>query len=107
MAIEVREQVLCYHCGQVCEEQEFKSEDKTFCCYGCRTVFEILNENNLCEYYSYETTPGVNLNHVSEETYAYLDEPSVKKKLLVFDSDSFAKVEFFVPAVHCISCIWL
>ena len=73
MAIEVREQVQCYHCGQVCEEQEFKTEDKTFCCYGCRTVFEILNENNLCEYYSYETTPGVNLNHVSEETYAYLD----------------------------------
>jgi len=107
MAVEVKEQVICYHCGQVCEEQEFKSEDKTFCCYGCRTVFEILNENNLCEYYSYETTPGVNLRNIHEETYAYLDESSIKKKLLSFNSDTFAKVEFFVPAIHCISCIWL
>lgn len=107
MAIDVKEQVLCYHCGQVCEEQEFKSEEKTFCCYGCRTVYEILNENNLCEYYSYESTPGVNLKNISEETYAYLDEPSIKKKLLSFNSDSFAKVDFFIPAIHCISCIWL
>jgi Cu+-exporting ATPase len=107
MAIDVKEQVLCYHCGQPCEEQEFKSEDKVFCCYGCRTVYEILNENNLCEYYSYQTTPGVNLKKVSEETYAYLDDPSINKKLLSFNSDTFAKVEFFVPAIHCISCIWL
>lgn len=107
MEFEVKEQVACYHCGQACEEQEYKSEDKIFCCTGCRTVFEILNENNLCEYYSYETTPGVNLKNISEETYAYLDESSIKKKLLTFQSDSFAKVEFFVPAVHCISCIWL
>ncbi len=107
MAIEVKEQVLCYHCGQVCEEQWFRSEDKTFCCYGCRTVFEILNENNLCDYYSYEKTPGVNLRYVNEETYSYLDESTIKKKLLTFNSDTFAKVEFFVPAIHCVSCIWL
>ncbi len=107
MAIEVKEQLACYHCGQVCEEQEFKSVDKIFCCYGCRTVYEILNENNLCEYYSYESTPGVNLKYVSEETYAYLDESSIRKKLLAFDSDSFARVNFFVPSIHCISCIWL
>jgi Cu+-exporting ATPase len=66
-----------------------------------------LNENNLCYYYSYETTPGVNLRYVNEETYSYLDESTIKKKLLTFNSDSFAKVEFFVPAIHCISCIWL
>jgi len=105
--MEVKEQILCYHCGQVCDEREFQSVDKTFCCYGCRTVYEILHENNLCEYYSYETTPGVNRKHISEETYAYLDTSSVRKKLLTFDSDTFAKVAFFVPSVHCISCIWL
>jgi len=107
MALEVKEQLLCYHCGQVCEEQEYTSEDKNFCCYGCRTVYEILNENNLCDYYSYESTPGVNLKYVSGETYAYLDEPSVNKKLLTFNSDTFARVDLFVPSIHCISCIWL
>ncbi len=107
MEIEIPQQVVCYHCGQICEEGEIKRADKIFCCNGCRTVYEILDENNLCDYYSYATNPGVNLKLVSEETYSYLNEASVKKKLLAFDSISFARVVLFVPSVHCISCIWL
>nr|MCU0368106.1 heavy metal translocating P-type ATPase metal-binding domain-containing protein [Cyclobacteriaceae bacterium] len=107
MEVLEKEQVACYHCGQACEETHNKIDDKLFCCQGCRTVYEILNENNLCDYYSYQQNPGVNLRYVSEETYAYLDEATIRKKLLTFDSDTFARVEFFIPAIHCISCIWL
>lgn len=107
MEVLEKEQVACYHCGQPCEEVNHKIDDKQFCCQGCRTVYEILNENNLCEYYTYQQTPGVNLRYVSEETYSYLDEPSIRKKLLSFDSDNYARVELFIPSIHCISCIWL
>ena len=99
--------ISCYHCGQPCVEEVFQVSEKSFCCFGCKTVFEILNENDLCEYYSYDEKPGVTLRHVSGETYTYLDEPSVRRKLLEFDSPSFARVRFYVPAIHCISCIWL
>lgn len=107
MAVLVQEDLTCYHCGLTCEDDKFKAEDKHFCCYGCKTVFEILNENDLCEYYSFDKNPGVNLRFVSEESYAYLDEPTIRKKVIEFDSDSFARVRFYVPAIHCISCIWL
>ena len=100
-------EVICYHCGQPCTEGSAELEDKNFCCYGCKTVFEILSENNLCEYYAFEKSPGVQLKHVNEETYAYLDEPAIRRKLLTFDSQSFSTVQFSVPNVHCISCIWL
>jgi Cu+-exporting ATPase len=103
----VQEQLQCYHCGQACENETFRIDEKAFCCYGCRTVYEILNENDLCEYYQYETAPGVNRKVISEETYAYLDETAMRKKLVTFDSETFARVDFFVPAIHCISCIWL
>ena len=103
----VTQVVKCYHCGQQCEEEVLKLEEKSFCCYGCKTVYEILNENNLCEYYAFDKNPGVNLRHVSDETYAYLDEAAVKKQLLEFDSTSFARIRFYVPNIHCISCIWL
>ncbi|MFZ5971671.1 MAG: heavy metal translocating P-type ATPase [Bacteroidota bacterium] len=105
--MQVLEEVKCYHCGQPCSSESFQSDDKNFCCYGCKTVFEILNENDLCTYYSYETAPGVNRKQVHEASYAWLDEPAIRKKLLLFESDTYAKVELFVPAIHCISCIWL
>jgi P-type Cu+ transporter len=100
-------EVSCYHCGQPCTEKNFEFEEKNFCCYGCKTVYEILSENNLCEYYSFDKSPGVQLKHVKEESYSWLDEPAIRKKLLTFDSASFSTVQFSIPNVHCISCIWL
>jgi len=98
---------LCYHCGQSCDAGLVSAQEKNFCCVGCKTVFEILNENNLCEYYSFDKSPGVSLRHVSDTAYSFLSEPSIRKNILQFDSESYAKVKFLVPAIHCISCIWL
>ncbi|MCU0397917.1 MAG: heavy metal translocating P-type ATPase metal-binding domain-containing protein [Cyclobacteriaceae bacterium] len=102
----VKTELQCYHCGEPCEETLWL-DNKAFCCYGCKTVYEILQENELCEYYDLEKNPGTNLRYVSDETYAYLDEKDIRKKVLTFDSSSFARVQFYVPAIHCVSCIWL
>ncbi|HEU5291805.1 MAG TPA: heavy metal translocating P-type ATPase metal-binding domain-containing protein, partial [Cyclobacteriaceae bacterium] len=99
-------EVQCYHCGQPCDEVHWL-EEKSFCCYGCKTVFEILNANDLCEYYSLDEKAGVPLKNVHQESFAYLDEKSIRKKVVEFDSANFSKVTFFIPAIHCISCIWL
>lgn len=107
MEVLVQEEVTCYHCGLPCEAEKIQLEDKHFCCQGCRTVFEILSENDLCEYYSFDKNPGVTLRYVSDESYAYLDEPSIRKKLAEFDSAAFLRVRFYIPTIHCISCIWL
>lgn len=61
----------------------------------------------MCEYYDLEKNPGLKLDTISEENYSFLDESNVRKKLLEFDSDDFARVRFYVPAIHCVSCIWL
>lgn len=82
-------------------------DDKAFCCQGCNTVYEILNANNLCEYYNLDPYPGVSKLKLNEKDYAYLDDESVRKKLIAFDSDEFARITFAVPAIHCMSCIWL
>lgn len=98
--------VKCYHCGQPCDELLWQ-DDKPFCCFGCKTVYEILSSNDLCEYYDLEKNPGTTLRHVSDEAYVYLDDPQIRKKILGFDSDTFARVQFYIPAIHCVSCIWL
>lgn len=104
---EVDIDVQCYHCGQPCDDINWQ-DDKPFCCLGCKTVYEILRANDLCEYYNYEQNPGIQLTRpVEESVYEYLNEPSVRHKLLTFSSETFSRVELYVPAIHCVSCIWL
>lgn len=107
MAVLAEVDVQCYHCGQPCEEITWQ-DDKPFCCVGCKTVYEILNSNNLCDYYDYQQNPGNQVNRVIDEaTYAYLNEPAIRKELLTFNSETFSRVVFNVPSIHCVSCIWL
>ncbi|HEY3430168.1 MAG TPA: heavy metal translocating P-type ATPase metal-binding domain-containing protein [Cyclobacteriaceae bacterium] len=96
----------CQHCGQTCDDIVWL-EDKPFCCHGCKTVFEILSANDLCEYYSLDEHAGISIRNAHQESFTYLDEKSIRKKVVEFDSPSFSKVTFFIPAIHCISCIWL
>ncbi len=102
----VQEQLQCYHCGGTCEER-LVYQDKNFCCQGCKTVFEILLANDLCDYYSFDQNPGLSLKTTDDESYAFLDEKNIRRKVVSFDIENFTRVEFYIPAIHCVSCIWL
>jgi Cu+-exporting ATPase len=71
------------------------------------TVYEILSANRLCQYYDLEKNPGRHLNAPGEEDFLFLDDADIREKVIAFDSPSFAKVTFQIPAIHCISCVWL
>ena len=102
------EQAVCYHCGENCVEEVLMIEEKTFCCNGCKTVFEILQENNLCNYYQLNNTPGTSLkNRFHTTKFEYLDEEDVIKKIVKFDNGISQKVIFTIPTIHCSSCIYL
>ena len=105
--ISTTEKIICYHCGQPCDKEIFKKEEKNFCCYGCKVVFELIEHNDLCEYYQIESHPGLNAKSVTHSQYEYLQDPVISKKLLEFDGAGFSRVRFNVPAIHCSSCIWL
>ena len=79
-----------------------------FCCNGCKTVYQILNENKLYKYYELENSPGIKVE-TSEfgNKYAFLDNAEVREKLVSFTEGTISKVRFFVPVIHCASCIWL
>lgn len=105
---DVDKQVSCYHCGEHCAETTIVFEEKVFCCEGCKLVFELLNENNLCTYYSLNTAPGIHLNkNIPSERFLYLDDESVSKKLIHFSEGDESRIIFYIPKMHCSSCIWL
>ncbi|MEP0862102.1 MAG: heavy metal translocating P-type ATPase metal-binding domain-containing protein [Ignavibacterium sp.] len=99
--------LICYHCGQDCPDDSIQIEDKNFCCNGCKTVYEILNQNQLCSYYNFENNPGISPASVSDKKYDYLDEPDVIEKLTDFRDDKYTSLTFYIPQMHCSSCIWL
>ncbi len=83
-------------------------EDKPFCCNGCKSVYEILKGSDACEYYAIESEPGIkNTNPELGNKFAYLDLDDIKKELYDFSDSGIAKVTFFIPSIHCSSCIWL
>ncbi|MFN0275405.1 MAG: heavy metal translocating P-type ATPase [Chitinophagales bacterium] len=108
----VRTQVFCAHCGQTCSSKTFYaegagSEKKYFCCFGCKTVYELLAENDLGEYYSCDVTPGTSQKNRSQQKYDILNRDDVKKNFLLFANGDVMHVCFTLPQIHCSSCIWL
>lgn len=83
-------------------------DDKPFCCNGCKTVYQILNEKNLNQYYEFEKMPGIRVENPDlGDRYAFLDLDEIREKLLDFSDGGISKATFFVPGIHCASCIWL
>lgn len=99
--------VTCYHCGDFCTNKEIHLGDKSFCCNGCKTVFELLNDHALCDYYALEDHPGQRIGNEGIDEYSFLEEPSIADQLLNFQEGNTCGVTFFIPSVHCSSCIWL
>ncbi|WP_175635551.1 heavy metal translocating P-type ATPase [Pedobacter ghigonis] len=96
---------LCYHCGEPLEQIKFTYSGHDFCCTGCKSVYKILSENNLCNYYTYNDSPGKRAEQSSH--FEYLDEPAIISQLLDYQHDKASIVTFYIPAIHCSSCIWL
>lgn len=98
----------CYHCGEDCETTNISIEEKTFCCEGCKMVYEIISGHNLCEYYTLSDNPGTTQKRpIRKNKFAFLDDISLQKKLLEFESGSQAHYCFYIPQMHCNSCIWI
>ena len=96
----------CYHCGTDCGKKPVEFNNKYFCCNGCKTVYEILNTNELTCYYDLESSPGTIPSDIKGK-YNYLENEEIIEKLLEFNDTETSVVEFYIPSIHCSSCIWV
>jgi len=96
----------CYHCGLDCNTDRIEFDEKSFCCNGCRTVYEILNVHELTGYYDLESAPGTVPNDIKGK-FDYLNNQDIASKLIEFDDLETAVANFYIPTIHCSSCIWV
>jgi Cu+-exporting ATPase len=98
----------CIHCGEDCGKHPIMLDELPFCCNGCKTVYQILNEKELKKYYEIQPMSGIKVETQElGDKYAYLDLDEIKDKLLTFSDGGISKIELFIPTIHCASCIWL
>lgn len=101
--------IKCFHCGEDCDDQFVVLDEKSFCCEGCKLVYEVLSENDLCTFYEIGSNPGKSQKLKSSQTnrFDYLDEGDTIKALLDFQNQAESHITFYIPLIHCASCIWL
>jgi P-type Cu2+ transporter len=98
--------VPCAHCGLPAPS----GESPSFCCRGCRTVWELVHEAGLSNYYSLrdrldpDAEPGAaRADHAAEDpAYAHLDDPAVLASL-----GEPGHAELHLIGLHCAACVWL
>jgi len=104
----VSTKIVCYHCGDQCITKSIRTAGKNFCCEGCKMVYSILNQEGLCNYYSLNDNPGSSqATHVRKDKFAFLDNETIHSKLINFRSNSQVHVTFYIPQIHCSSCLYL
>jgi P-type Cu+ transporter len=98
----------CYHCGEDCLTGDIRLEDKCFCCEGCKMVYQVLNQSDLCDYYSLNKNPGINQRiKIRKDKFAFLDDEKIQLQLTGFRDEKEVHVTFYLPQMHCSSCLYL
>lgn len=100
--------LLCDHCGDTCHNKNVMLREMVFCCEGCKSVYQILNEYGLCEYYNLNSHPGITqTTSIRKEKFSFLDNPEIANKLIQYTDGTRTHVTFYLPQIHCSSCLWL
>ncbi len=100
------ERTCCYHCGDECTTTNYIIDDKQFCCHGCQSVYQVLSANQLCSYYKFNDNPGATRDR-TDKRFDYLNEPGIVTELLDYSDAHISIVTFYIPHIHCSSCLWL
>ena len=97
----------CFHCGNdIVKKEQILFDEKSFCCTGCKTVYEIFSLNDLTCYYDFENAPGATPQDIKGK-YDFLDNRDIVEKLLDFNEENTQIVSLYIPHIHCSSCIWI
>lgn len=91
----------CAHCKlNFKENQMIKKNDIFFCCKGCQSVYEILHENGLDEFY--KKLGDKTLNPIANQnSFKNYDEFINKTK------EGFSEIYLMLHGIECAACIWL
>lgn len=97
----------CFHCGDHVIGKPIVYDDKQFCCNGCKSVYSLLQDNGLDGFYALNEGSGIKPSDERAAQFKALDVPEIFEEFIDFQNDDFYMATFFLPAIHCSSCVYL
>ena len=98
----------CAHCGEACRREErLVHEGAVFCCAGCRTVYSLLQAHGLTDFYALDERAGRSQRGADKHDYDWLEVEELARRLLGYHDAQRWVVRLELPAIHCMSCVWL
>src|SRR5690242_4851338 len=98
----------CAHCGEECPNENISFSGVHFCCAGCRSVYQLINQQGLCDYYALNEQPGITQRvPLRKDKFAFLDDSRMVEKLISFQNSTQTRIIFYLPHIHCSSCLYL
>ncbi|MGE5176935.1 MAG: heavy metal translocating P-type ATPase [Hyphomicrobiales bacterium] len=99
--------VRCAHCGlPVPGSLATEPGRPAFCCAGCATVYEILNDRGLDAYYRMQERRLAPVQ-ASGRGFEEFDHPSYHALYVRPRADGLLETDFYLEGVQCGSCVWL
>lgn len=97
---------VCLHCGSEFSFDGSKRANDKFCCAGCETVYALMQQKGLSEFYVIrDANPPVcplPTTYIAAD-FRYFDDP----EFLETTSENGTRVRFFLEGMNCSACIWL
>ncbi len=106
----------CIHCDEDAPFPIFSNADSAqklpFCCLGCLTVYEVIHDKGLSDYYELKKNSAILKPRSPVEknqiTYLYLDDPQFIADYSYTNHDNTERsLEFYLEGIHCLACLWL
>ncbi len=101
----------CDHCGDtLTASNTVESEGRYFCCTGCSSVYQLLHNLGLDDFYKIRDAQFTGkietpFDTDSGESYEYLNTDSFKE--LYTREDDPLTMNFYIEGIHCAACLWL
>ncbi len=71
-------------------------------------VYRILNDHQLCDYYELNNRPGqTQVHEFRSDKFAFLDNEAISSGLISFRDENHTHLTFYIPQIHCSSCLYL
>jgi Cu2+-exporting ATPase len=110
-AAPVAASIRCAHCGDAVPRGLVDpAAEHSFCCAGCRTVFEVLHAHGLGAYYNVLQASAEGPQPRAQPTgasYAELDDPAFARLHVRNERGGLASTLLYLEGVHCAACVWV
>lgn len=106
---------LCVHCDEAILIPIFNEKDQAkkepFCCSGCMTVFNVINNKGLEKYYEIKQQSAIFKRRSPAENkiqqFSYLDSEEFLTDYSYKNFTNLRTMEFYLEGIHCLACLWL